>query len=74
MKKVLIFGGSGMIGRHLIRKLTKNNHLVTVVTRNLHQKGAILKLGGNPGYIDVIEANIFDENQLNNLFKNKHKI
>tara|TARA_Y100001970_G_scaffold217913_1_gene267059 strand:- start:716 stop:1651 length:936 start_codon:yes stop_codon:yes gene_type:complete len=71
MKKVLIFGGSGMIGRHLIRKLTKNNHLVTVVTRNLHQKGAILKLGGNPGYIDVIEANIFDENQLNNLFKNK---
>ena len=71
MKKVLIFGGSGMIGRHLIRKLTKNNHLVTVVTRNLHKKGAILKLGGNPGYIDVIEANVFDENQLNNLFKDK---
>ena len=45
-----------MIGRHLIRKLTKNNHLVTVVTRNLHKKGGILKLGGNPGYIDVIEA------------------
>ena len=60
-----------MVGRHLIRKLTKNNHLVTVVTRNLHTKGAILKLGGNPGYIDVIEANVFDENQLNNLFKDK---
>jgi len=71
MKKVLIFGGSGMIGRHLIRKLTKNNHLVTVVTRNLHKKGAIVKLGGNPGYIDVIEANIYDEEQLNKLFKNK---
>jgi len=60
-----------MIGRHLIRKLTKNNHLVTVVTRNLHKKGAILKLGGNPGYVDVIEANVFDEEQLNNLFKDK---
>ena len=71
MKKVLIFGGSGMVGRHLIRKLTKNNHLVTVVTRNLHKKGAILKLGGNPGYVEVIEANIFDEEQLNNLFKDK---
>ncbi len=71
MKKVLMFGGSGMVGRHLIRKLTKNNHLVTVVTRNLHKKGAILKLGGNPGYVDVIEANIFDEDQLNNLFKDK---
>ena len=71
MKKVLMFGGSGMVGRHLIRKLTKNNHLVTVVTRNLHKKGAILKLGGNPGYVDVIEANVFDEDQLNNLFKDK---
>tara|TARA_Y100000741_G_scaffold245825_1_gene188669 strand:- start:655 stop:1590 length:936 start_codon:yes stop_codon:yes gene_type:complete len=71
MKKVLIFGGSGMIGRHLIRKLTKNNHLVTVVTRNLHKKGGILKLGGNPGYVDVIEANIYDEKQLDNLFRNK---
>ena len=71
MKKVLIFGGSGMVGRHLIRKLTKNNHLVTVVTRNLHKKGAIVKLGGNPGYIDVIEANIYDEEQLDKLFKNK---
>ena len=38
-KNCLIFGGSGQIGRHLIRKLTKNNYKVTVVTRNLHQKG-----------------------------------
>ena len=71
MKKVLIFGGSGQIGRHLIRRLTKKNHLVTVVTRNLHQKGAILKIFGNPGYIEVIEANVFDENQLNKLFEDK---
>ena len=70
-KNILVFGGSGQIGRHLIRRLTKNNHLVTVVTRNLHQKGAVLKTQGNPGYLEVIEANIFDENQLNNLFENK---
>ncbi len=71
MKKVLIFGGSGQIGRHLIRRLTKENHLVTVVTRNLHKKGAVLKLGGNPGYIEVVEANIFDEKKINDLFKDK---
>ena len=71
MKKVLIFGGSGQIGRHLIRRLTKKNHLVTVVTRNLHKKGAILKTQGNPGYIEVIEANVFDENELNKLFEDK---
>lgn len=71
MKKVLIFGGSGQIGRHLVRRLTKKNHLVTVVTRNLHKKGAILKTQGNPGYLEVVESNIFDEKQLNNLFKDK---
>jgi len=71
MKKVLIFGGSGQIGRHLIRRLTKKNHLVTVVTRNLHNKGAILKTQGNPGYVEIVEANVFDEDQLNQLFKDK---
>ena len=71
MKKVLIFGGSGQIGRHLIRRLTKKNHLVTVVTRNLHTKGAVLKTQGNPGYLEVVEANVFDEDQMNILFKDK---
>ena len=42
-KNCLIFGGSGHIGRHLIRKLTKNNIKVTVVTRNIHQKSYIIK-------------------------------
>ncbi len=67
-KNCLIFGGSGQIGRHLIRKLTKNNIKVTVVTRNIHQKSYIIKTQGNAGYIDVIEANIYDENKLRNLF------
>ena len=71
MKKVLIFGGSGQIGRHLIRRLTSKNYLVTVVTRNLHKKGTVLKLGGNPGYIEIIEANIFNEEKLDDLFKDK---
>ena len=71
MKKVLIFGGSGQIGRHLIRRLTNKNYLVTVVARNLHNKGTVLKLGGNPGYVEIIEANIFNEDKLNNLFKDK---
>ena len=67
-KNCLIFGGSGQIGRHLIRKLTKNNYKVTVVTRNLHQKGYIIKTQANAGYIDVVEANIFDETKIRKLF------
>ena len=67
-KNCLIFGGSGQIGRHLIRKLTKNNFKVTVVTRNLHQKGYVIKTQANAGYIDIIEANIFDEKKIRKLF------
>ena len=67
-KNCLIFGGSGQIGRHLIRKLTKNNYKVTVVTRNLHQKGFAIKTQANPGYIDIVEANIFDEVKIRKLF------
>ena len=67
-KNCLIFGGSGQIGRHLIRKLTKNNYKVTVVTRNLHQKGYVMKTQANAGYIDIVEANIFDEAKIRKLF------
>ena len=68
-KNCLIFGGSGQIGRNLIRKLTKNNYRVTVVTRNIHQKSYAIKTQGNAGYIDIVEANIFDEEKIRNLFK-----
>ena len=68
-KNCLIFGGSGQIGRHLIRKLTKNEYKVIVVTRNIHQKGHIIKTQGNAGYIDIVEANIFDEAKIKSLFE-----
>ena len=67
-KNCLIFGGSGQIGRNLIRKLTKNNYKVTVVTRNLHQKGYMMKTQANAGYIDIVEANIFEETKIRKLF------
>jgi len=67
-KNCLIFGGSGQIGRNLIRKLTKNNYKVIVVTRNIHQKSYIIKTQANAGYIDIAEANIFDEKKIRELF------
>ena len=69
-KNCLIFGGSGQIGRHLIRELTKNNYRVTVLTRNIHQKGYIIKTQANAGYIDIIESNIFDEKKIRKCFEN----
>ena len=67
-KNCLILGGSGQIGRNLIRKLTKNNYKVTVVTRSLHQKGYAIKTQANAGYIDIVEANIFNEDKIRKLF------
>ena len=71
-KNCLIFGGSGQIGRQLIRKLTKNNYRVTIVTRNLHQKSFMIKTQANAGYIEIVEASIYEEDKLRNLFKNAH--
>ena len=68
-KNCLIFGGSGQIGRHLVRKLTKNDVRVTVVTRNIHQKSYIIKTQGNAGYIDIVEANIYEEQKIRSLFE-----
>ena len=70
VKNCLIFGGSGQIGRNLIRKLAKNNYKITVVTRNIHQKSYKIKTQANAGYIDIVEANIFDENKIRKLFEN----
>ena len=68
-KNCLIFGGSGQIGRNLIRKLTKNGYRVTVVTRNIHQKSYIIKTQANVGYIDIVEAKIFDEQKIRKVFE-----
>ena len=68
-KNCLIFGGTGQIGRNLIRKLATNNYKVTVITRNIHTKGNFIKTQANAGYIDIIEANPFNENEMKPFFK-----
>ena len=69
LKEILVFGASGQIGRHLIRKLTKYNYKVIAVTRNYHQKAYILKTQANPGYLEIVESSIYDFEKLSNLFQ-----
>jgi len=68
-KNCLIFGGTGQIGRNLIRKLARNNYRVTVVTRNAHTKGNFIKTQANAGYIEIVEANPFDEKEIRPFFE-----
>ena len=67
LKEILVFGASGQIGRHLIRKLTKNNYKVVAVTRNIHQKGYILKTQANPGYLEIVELTYFNIEKIKSL-------
>ena len=51
-KIIVLWGGSGQIGRSLLRRLTEKGYRIIIVTRspyrNLH-----LKVLGNPGQIDL---------------------
>ena len=67
LKEILVFGASGQIGRHLIRKLTKNNYKVVAVTRNIHQKVYILKTKANPGYLEIVELTYFNIEKIKSL-------
>ena len=63
-KKILIFGASGQIGRHCIRKLAKKNYKITAITRNKHQKAYILKTQAPIGYLDIEQSDIFDQTKI----------
>ena len=68
-KEILVFGATGQIGIHLIRKLTKNNYKVVAVTRNIHQKGYFLKMSANSGYLEIVELKKFDLEKIRSLMK-----
>ena len=67
-KVVCIFGASGFIGRHLIRRLTKKDFRIVAATRSPYLHGYLKPLG-NPGQIDLEKVNLFDEERLRILVK-----
>lgn len=59
IRRVTVFGGSGFIGRHLVRKLAKSGAVVRVAVR--HPGGAdYLKTMGDAGQIVPVRADIRD--------------
>ncbi|WP_065095379.1 MULTISPECIES: complex I NDUFA9 subunit family protein [unclassified Wolbachia] len=59
-KRVIIFGGTGFIGKHIVRRLAAEGYLIKVFTRN-QEKAACLKLCGNLGQISIFKGDFFDE-------------
>lgn len=63
MKKILVLGGTGFVGRHVCEKLTRLSYAVTVPTR----RRANAKLVQHLPRLDVLEANIHDPATLTRL-------
>ncbi len=59
-RRVTVFGGSGFVGRYLVRRLAARGDVVTVAVRD-PEAAAFLKPMGDPGQIVPVQANIRDD-------------
>ncbi len=57
-RRYLVTGGSGFIGAALVRRLVRDGHAVRVLDDN--SRGAVRRLAGIQGDIDVVEADVRD--------------
>jgi uncharacterized protein YbjT (DUF2867 family) len=57
---VVVFGGSGFVGRHIVRQLTKTGCRVRVGVRRPNE-ALFLKTAGRVGQVEIVAANIRDD-------------
>ena len=70
-KIATIFGGSGFIGRHLIRRLTKQDYRILVATRSPHLSGFLKPLGGS-GQVELVRTNLYNSDDVKSILKNSN--
>jgi NADH dehydrogenase len=56
-KIVTVFGGSGFLGRHVVRALCRQGWRVRVAVRRPHLAGDV-KLAGDVGQVQLVQANV----------------
>ena len=66
--RVTVFGGTGFVGRHLIKHLCNQECIIKVPTRNT-AKGYFLQPLGDVGQINLIKFDLSDNRKLKNLIK-----
>jgi uncharacterized protein YbjT (DUF2867 family) len=62
-KAVTVFGGSGFIGRHVVKRLAAEGHVVRVAVRDT-DAALYLKVMGKVGHIVPIRCNVCDETEV----------
>ncbi len=69
MKSIIIFGGSGFVGKHLIRRLAKNGHKIIVPYQRSVQEAKIRLLGVTGQIIPFRYASLDDTRLISILLK-----
>jgi NADH dehydrogenase len=54
---VTVFGGSGFVGRHLVRRLANDERIVRVAVRDT-ERASFLRMYGQPGQVVLIPAEV----------------
>ena len=62
---VVVFGGSGFVGRHIVRRLAKDGYNLRVVVRRPNE-ALFLKTAGRTGQIELVRGNIRDAASIHN--------
>ena len=66
--RITIFGGTGFVGRHLIKYLCNHECIIKVPTRN-PAKGYFLQPLGDVGQINLVKFDLSDNQKLKNLIE-----
>ena len=69
MKTVIIFGGSGYVGRHIVRRLAKKGNKIIIPYQSSANEPK-LRLLGNLGQITVFKFNNIEDPRIINSLKN----
>lgn len=68
IKNIVIFGGTGFVGRHIVRRLTKAGHNITVITRN-PEKAYFLKPYGDIGQIIAKTCDLHSQDSIQSVIQ-----
>ena len=66
--RITVFGGTGFVGRHLIKYLCNHECIIKVPTRN-PVKGYFLQPLGDVGQINLVKFDLSDNQKLKNLIE-----
>jgi uncharacterized protein YbjT (DUF2867 family) len=69
---VTVFGGSGFLGRHVVRALCRQGWRVRVASRRPHLAGDV-KLAGDVGQVQLVQANVRNRLSIKRALRERQK-